>query len=326
MWMRGILFGNPVKESMKLRSWAAAEREKRELETTHNETKIEPATIQKAKEVFLSKLRGDGVQPDTIRKYNLMFSQLEAFCGGPIRYLHDLTFEQLLSFRESWTESAATQNKKLDRLKAFFSSSHDAGMITRNPAKHIKPAKAPRIKVKPFSAAEQNLILAKPQTSRISAFVHTLYHSGLRISDCCFLKPQDFDANNLIRVNRKNQAEVFVPIPPTLKADLDKIPLTGGYYFLIGASENLTTQTDAWRTILNDLYKTVVADFHPHRFRHTRVVEWLAHGLTMEEVAGMVGTSVKVLEKHYASFAPARRTVVSEKLAALWKPKLQRVK
>lgn len=220
----------------------------------------------------------------------------------------------------------ATRNKKLDRLKAFFSSSHDAGMVARNSARHIKPAKTPRIKVKPFSRDEQDLILAKPQTSRIRPFVHTLYHSGLRISDCCFLKPLDFDANNLIRVNRKNQAEVFVPIPPALKADLDKIPLTGGYYFLIGNSENLHTQTDAWRSVLNDLYKEAVLDFHPHRFRHTRVVEWLAHGLTMEGIAGMIGTSVKVLEKHYASFAPARRNVVSEKLAALWKPKLQRVK
>ena len=199
-------------------------------------------------------------------------------------------------------------------------------MVARNSARHIKPAKTPRIKVKPFSRDEQDLILAKPQTSRIRPFVHTLYHSGLRISDCCFLKPLDFDANNLIRVNRKNQAEVFVPIPPALKADLDKIPLTGGYYFLIGNSENLHTQTDAWRSVLNDLYKEAVLDFHPHRFRHTRVVEWLAHGLTMEGIAGMIGTSVKVLEKHYASFAPARRNVVSEKLAALWKPKLQRVK
>ncbi len=75
----------------------------------------------------------------------------------------------------------------------------------------------------------------------------------------------------------------------SLKADLDKLPLTGGYYFLIGESENLHTQTDSWRSILNDLFKTDIHDFHPHRFRHTRVVEWLAHGLNFEEIAGMIG-------------------------------------
>jgi hypothetical protein len=46
----------------------------------------------------------------------------------------------------------------------------------------------------------------------------------------------------------------------------------------------------------------------------------------MEQIAGMIRTSVKVLEKYYASFAHARRNVVSEKLAALWKPKLVPVK
>lgn len=58
---------------------------------------------------------------------------------------------------------------------------------------------------------------------------------------------------------------------------------------MIGESENLHTQTDSWRSILNDLFKTDIHDFHPHRFRHTRVVEWLAHGLNFEEIAGMIG-------------------------------------
>jgi integrase len=198
----------------------------------------------------------------------------------------------------------------------------------KNPASHIKPASAPKSLVVPFSADEQAKILSKPQTSRYRAFVHTLYHSGLRISDACFLKPSDFDGDCIRRVNRKNQVEIYVPIPPYLKAELDKIPLTGGYYFLIGESPNLHTQTDAWRTILNDLFKKEIPNFHPHRFRHTRVVEWLAAGITLEEISGMIGTSVKVLEKHYASFAPARQKVVSEKLASLWagKPKLVRVK
>jgi integrase len=148
------------------------------------------------------------------------------------------------------------------------------------------------------------------------------------MSDACFLRPEDFDGNCIRRVNRKNQAEIYVPLPPYLKADLEGLRLTGGYYFLIGQSEHLGTQTDAWRTILNELFKTEIPQFHPHRFRHTRVVEWLAAGLTLEEISGMIGTSVNILEKHYASFAPARQQVVSEKLNRIWeaKPKLVRVK
>jgi integrase len=226
------------------------------------------------------------------------------------------------------SESPATMNKKLDRLKAFFGFCHDTGWITKNSTKRLKPSATSKRRAQPFSNDEQQRILAKPQTSRIHAFVQAMYHSGLRISDTCFLRPEDFDGNYIRRVNRKNQVEIFVPVPPQVKTELDRLPLNGGYYFLIGESENLHTQTDAWRTILNDLYKTDIPNFHAHRFRHTRVVEWLAGGLTMEEVAGMIGTSVRILEKHYASFAPARQQVVTEKLNRLWntRPALVRVK
>jgi hypothetical protein len=72
------------------------------------------------------------------------------------------------------------------------------------------------------------------------------------------LPPQEFDGTKIRRVNRKNKNTVLIPIPPYLKAELDRLPLNGGYYFLIGESTNLRTQADAWRTILNDLFKSDV--------------------------------------------------------------------
>ena len=79
--------------------------------------------------------------------------------------------------------------KSIDRLKAFFRFAHDAGWAPKNVTKAIKPAALSRVKVQPFSLDEQHRLLAKPQTAKIRAFVHTLYHAGLRISDCCFLNP-----------------------------------------------------------------------------------------------------------------------------------------
>jgi len=301
VWCEGVIEGRYRRHSLKTRSWERAAEIVRDIEDG-KENEARPMAFKEATEKFISNLRSENRQPDTIRKYRLLFSQLEPYG----RALPDFTFEVLLKFREAWNESPATRNKKLDRLKAAFRFFHEAAWVPTNAAKQLKPAVAPKVKVKPFSPDEQALILAKPQTSRIRAFVHTLYHSGLRISDCCFLRPDDFDGNCIRRVNRKNQAEIYVPIPPYLKSELDELELRGGYYFLIGESTHLGTQTDAWRTILSDLYKSKVTGFHPHRFRHTRVVEWLAHGLTMEEISGMIGTSIKVLDKFYASFAPAR--------------------
>jgi len=330
MWCEGTVEGAYRRESLKTRSWERAEELKREIED--GKKPAAPAiTLRYATDTFIADLTAQNRTGDTIRKYKLLFKQLAEFGerNGPSD-IAQFTFDVLVKFRGEWAEAGpATRNKKLDRLKAFFGFCHDAGWVPTNPTKAIKPGSALKARVQPFSADEQRRILAKPQTARIRAFVHTLYHSGLRISDCCFLRPEDFDGNCIRRTNRKNQVEIYVPMPPDLKAELDRVSLSGGYYFLIGESVNLHTQTDAWRSVLNDLYpKSEFPGFHPHRLRHTRVVEWLAAGLTMEEISGMLGTSVKILEKHYASFAPARQQVVAEKLSRTWHaaPKLVRVK
>lgn len=344
VWVEGVdPFGTYHRKSLRTTSWDIADRLMRQMllppEPKAEDSTLEPElmSFERARALFLSNMEGEGRERDTIRKYKLLFTRFEDFAvRNHLAHLQDFTFENLVAFRREWKpkdskkskEGVNTRNKMLDRMKAVFAQWHRQGFIPKNPAADIKPEKAPTVKVQPFSAEEQGMILAKAHTTRYRAFVHVLYHSGLRISDCCFLRPADFKQNNICRINRKNQVEIYVPIPPYLKAQLDQLPLCGGYYFLIGESENLHTQTDAWRTILNDLFKTDIPGFHPHRFRHTRVVEWLAAGLTLEEISGMIGTSVKVLEKHYASFAPTRQRVVADKLNQLWaaKPELVRMK
>jgi len=320
LWLKGTLFGKAYQKAAKTRNWEAAERALRELESGGKTFKT-AITVKQAIDLFLADLEAQNRAGDTIRKYRLLFKRLIAL--GEHKPITDFTFEVLVKFRSSWEGSAATKNKALDRLKAFFRFCHDAGYITVNPTKAIKPATVREPMVKPFSDTELSLILSRPQTRQIRCFVRILYHSALRISDACMLKPSDFDGNQIRRVNQKNQEQVCIPIPPDLKQELDLLPLRGGYYFLQGQSEKHYTQTDAWRTILNGIYKHDIPGFRAHRFRHTAAVTWLSNGFTMEEVAALLGNSVRVVEKHYASFCLSRQAVVEGKMAAMWKPKLK---
>jgi hypothetical protein len=49
-------------------------------------------------------------------------------------------------------------------------------------------------------------------------------------------------------------------------------------------------------------------------------VNWLTANppLTIEKVAGLLGTSVKVVEKHYATWSGARQQTGEDKLARMW--------
>ncbi|HEY1218764.1 MAG: site-specific integrase [Bryobacteraceae bacterium] len=329
LWADGTLEGKPYRKSLKTRSFERAQELIREIEDGRK-PEVPVVTLKRAADTFSDDLQAQNRAADTVRKYRLLFKQLGEFADRRgLSAITAFTFDVLVQFRSSWTEKGtATRSKKLDRLKAFFRFAHDAGWISRNPTTAIKAAGARTPMVKPFSSKEQELLLAKPQTRDLRCFVRVLYHSGLRISDACMLRPEDFDGNKIRRVNQKNQETVFIPIPPGLKAELDQIPLNGGYYFLQGQSEKHYSQTDAWRTILNDAFKKEMPGFHAHRFRHTAAVNWLASGLTIEEVAGLLGNSVKVVEKHYASFCGARQETVEKKLQAIWEkpPKLVRVK
>lgn len=328
IWCEGTIEGNYRRESLKTRSWERAEQLKRDMEDPR--TPVAPKlTLQEAIDIFTTDLQAQNRAGDTVRKYRLLFRQLADYGARQgLFHLADFTFDVLVKFRASWTEQgAATRNKKLDRLKAFYRFCHDAGWIVMNPTRAIKAASSHTALVRPFSPKEQALILSKPQTRILRCFTRILYHSALRISDACMLRPEDFDENRIRRVNRKNQETVFIPVPPNLKAELDQLWLNGGYYFLQGQSDNVHTQTDAWRTILNNAFKADIPGFHAHRFRHTAAVNWLASGLTIEEVAALLGNSVKIVEKHYASFCGARQETVEKKLEATWgKPRLVRVK
>jgi len=58
---------------------------------------------------------------------------------------------------------------------------------------------------------------------------------------------------------------------------------------------------------------------HPHRFRHTFAVELLKKGVPMEEVSVLLGhSSVRITEKHYASWVQSRQDILRAHVAKTW--------
>ena len=57
---------------------------------------------------------------------------------------------------------------------------------------------------------------------------------------------------------------------------------------------------------------------HFHRFRDTAAVGWLAAGLSIEEVAALLGNSPNVVIKHYSPWVLERQRVLEAKVQASW--------
>jgi len=94
----------------------------------------------------------------------------------------------------------------------------------------------------------------------------------------------------------------------------------GKYLFTGPKSLRMETAADLWRRKLAHVFKAAkVQGAHPHRFRHTFAVELLKKGVPMEEVSILLGhSSVRITEKHYASWVPARQEILKSHVAKTW--------
>jgi site-specific recombinase XerD len=90
-------------------------------------------------------------------------------------------------------------------------------------------------------------------------------------------------------------------------AALKKVEGVSEFYFWSGNGLPKTCVAD-WQSSLTKLFKLAgIANGHAHRFRHTLAVNLLAKGVSMENVAQILGNTLRIVEKHYSAFSQARQ-------------------
>jgi site-specific recombinase XerD len=62
-----------------------------------------------------------------------------------------------------------------------------------------------------------------------------------------------------------------------------------------------------------------LANGHAHRFRHTLGENLLAKGVSMENVAKILGNTLRIVEKHYSTFSQARQDALTAEIEKAWK-------
>src|SRR5256884_3078204 len=196
IWVDGVLGGEEIRESLKLRDWQRAQEMIREWEAENRRTHQEKQqiTIKEAHGKFIADAEARRLNSSTLYKYRLLFRQLDAFSETyKLQFLVQLDLDTLATFRATWTEGPRTSLKKLERLRAFMRFAEKRKWIDDNPATELK---APRVLNKPtmpFTGEEmiRTLTALEPygksagirNAQRLRAFVLLLRYSGLRIGD-----------------------------------------------------------------------------------------------------------------------------------------------
>jgi len=335
---------------MNLTSWEAAETllvKMKQGGSTTVAAVMAPKTVEEAVKLFLAEAESRNLAEASLRLYRRFIGrQLTAWCEDKgFRFVKQLTFPELAEFKSSWKMMPATAAKRLELLKQFLGFCTAADWIPKNPAANFKAPEIDEPPTLPYTDEEMGRILAACEKyshhgdhghnrpARIRTFVLLLRYSGLRIQDATCLETEKLHGDDLMLRTGKTGQGVFVPLPPDV-ADALRYQATRNsnsrYFFWSGNGKPLSAVSSWQRTLRKVLADAKVSKgtnmMIAHRFRDTLATSLLANGVPIEDVAAILGNSVKVCEKHYSAWVKTRQERLTERVRATWPKQQQKFK
>jgi len=335
IWVQGTIGGESVRESLKLVNWEKANSRVQEWEAMNRTVRgPEVTTVEKSTEAFLADAEARHLSEATLSKYQRLFDQLEAFAkNSGVSELRMLDLPLLRRFRSTWKDSPISALKKLERLRAFFRFTQEAGWIEENPATRLKNPKVSQPPTLPFSAEELVRILkactkypdgygktGQANAQRLRALVLLLRYSGLRIGDAVTLRRDRLQNGRLFLYTAKTDVPVYLPLPVFVTEALEAVVGTHVDYFFWSGESKVKSAIGDWQRSLRKLFALAqVEGGHAHRFRDTFAVALLLKGVPLERVSVLLGhRSVKVTERHYSPWVRARQEQLEADVRRTW--------
>ena len=349
--------GRDFRFSAKTRSWKKAEDLKdkiedffdpvqNELRKLKNAQQASRITVAEAVETYIADAATRNLARSTQKKYKQLFrkNMLDWAAQHGIQFLDDWSTARLTQWKASWLSLAPlTKRKTQERVMTFFAFCISQGWLTKNPALLLSPI---TVKQKPtgyFTSDQFEKLLTATSlfgwgsrdgkaaiwAERLRVMLLLMRWSGLRIGDAVTLERSRLVGNNIFLYQAKTGTPVYVPLPPNVAQKLRNVPPgknpNARYFFWTGINREAAAR--GWGNSFRRLFK--LADLreddgspkrcHPHMLRDTFAVENLLAGMPMDQVSILLGhSSIKITEKHYAPFVPARQQQIISAVSDAW--------
>ena len=293
---------------------------------------------------------------DVQRKSNLILGRLKGFLERRNKLsVREVSFNDLVDFRAGWSDALTTQRRNQELLKNFFRFCVKSDFIVKNPASDLDPVPEGRPKTEPFTREEMRGIFLAidarghghqdlPIAAQTRAFVLVMRYTGMSIGDTAKLEKTDVDGCRIRTYRKKTGEDVFARVPPFVVEALNAAPHDSQKYFFWSGEGLIHTRTSKWGSRLQRLFVTAgvrvvesekkrrsggrlkaeaetvkVSRATPHMFRHTLVRDLLECGTPMEEIAELLGNSMKVVEKYYSKWDTRRQARLESRLEDFWR-------
>lgn len=327
-WLRYSRNGSLHRQSAGTRTWSLAEDKAVELQEALDRgdtprpivVKAPQATIADAIGTFISAKESEGISTRRVQKLKVLLDEFDEFMRGKNKlYPSLLTATDVIDYRATWDKKwkATTRQKAQQNLRGFLRTCcrenlNDllAALRTIRLSKEDKH----RLEPKPFAEDEIKTLfnqipksLEPEDVEKGTLLVKYMIASGVAIRDAVQLE-RSWIKDCWLRFNRqKTGRTVRQHLDPALCKEL--LSGKGKYVFwepdkmTIGGA--VTKWQDDIRLVMQDANLWIKGNT-THRFRDTAVDFWLGQGCSLTDIAAMLGDTLAVCERHYASLASAR--------------------
>lgn len=228
----------------------------------------------------------------TVRNYTYLFNLFQEFIDNKeVEYITATDIKAfLLHLSTERSNSKTSLFNKYQTLSSFFTW-FSAEFNLQNPMKKVTKPKVARKPVKPFTTTELNKLLEAKQSTKLKTIQLLLLDTGLRISELCNLKVEDYDQNNgrLYIRSGKGDKDRIVYLGKRTQKLLWKLTQDKPSGWLFGKTK--APDRNNMLKLIKQLALPLGIKAHPHKYRHTFAIQFLRNGGNIKQLQEILGHS-----------------------------------
>ena len=202
-------------------------------------------------------------------------------------------------------KSPATVTRSMASIKSFFHYLMDRGLVDRNPAKGVSPAKVERKLPQVLTGREVELFLEQPQCTdlkgyRDRAMLELLYATGIRVSELIALDVDDLNLRSQMLVcygqnGKVRQIPLYTAAARALEDYLHNarphlVNTPDETALFVNMSGERMSRQGFWKIIKYYQEKAgIQKDITPHTLRHSFAAHLLENGADLRSIQEMLG-------------------------------------
>lgn len=242
---------------------------------------------------FLTAKEIEGRSVKTIERYRYIINRLVKNLNVPINQINVYHLRShLLQLKKSGNSDSTLEGIR-EVYSSFFGWLYKEGFIKANPVTNLAPIKTPKKIRHILTDVDIEKLKEAASSDRDRAIMCLLQSTGCRISEITQLNRDSIDFDKLeCKIHGKGNKERIVYLNEVtamyIKRYLDKRKDTSIALFAGKGSARLTS--GGIRNMLNQVAdRANVNHVHPHKFRRTLATNLITHGMSIQEVAQILG-------------------------------------